>query len=99
MKWRTGRWKEEEGRCTFLAGSDALDADEKSGLIDIIATISEAFQSHQAWQLFCVATIERSLELRAVVAVLVDHEVAIPLTLGEDAREQWCSTGRETVVF
>jgi hypothetical protein len=39
------------------------------------------------------------LELRSVVAVDVDHEVAVPLAFGEDAGEEWCGAWGEGVVL
>jgi len=72
---------------TFLARANALDADEEFDVVYIVAAVCEALECHQARQCFRVLAVERSLELRTIIAVHVYHEVAIPLAFREDARE------------
>lgn len=76
---------------TFLPRSDTLDADEKLGLVNIVATISEALQRHQPGQNLALSHSVRPLESRSIIAVFVQHEMAVSLALGKYAGKQRCT--------
>jgi hypothetical protein len=94
VKEKRGRWGS-----TFLSSADAFDADEEFWFVDVVAAVCEALERHQPLQNARVFAVEWPLELSTVVAVLVNHEVAISLAFGKYAREHWRATRCEAVVL
>ena len=72
---------------TFLMRVDTLDTHEQFRVVDVVAAVCEGLERHEAGESVGIFAVERALELCAVVAVLVHHEVAVPLAFGEDAGE------------
>jgi hypothetical protein len=72
---------------TFLMRADTLDTHEELGIVDVVAAVCEGLECHEAGKSTAVFAVEGALELCAVVAILVHHEIAVSLAFGEDAGE------------
>ena len=79
---------------TFLLCADTLDAHQNPCIFYLVSPVDVILQRHQTLQRLPFIVTER-LSAEGTVAVLLDHEVAAPVSLWEHAHEERsCWTGK-----
>lgn len=83
---------------TLLLGPDAFHNDEDLRISHVVASINEVLEGHETIQRDSFTESQRSLE-HSIVAVLVDHDVAIAVALREEGGEERCTCAGQRSVL